>query len=663
MHRDNAWRRGSGFLAAGWAAGAVLFAGSRTASFGQSRVLNVVAESPAIEIQSLPLEDAAPLEVVLGAGFEGLPEPFVLAQPGAAAAGQIAELAPAPALTATGREESRVAARPSGTARGAFARSGRRLRSQRSARPASADSQSLRATAPAPDAPALEEQQGAQVQLEAFAEQPPALIGDGFDGAHRRRETEPVSQGERLAAMQDKVLIVVGYAVGPQHQKNLEMLTSAGVKVILVYLRESDEAEDIYTRYPPEPFVEKVVRVDIPAKDGETHQERRRRLARLSVEAVERAGIRGDGILSFVEDDVDVSALMAQRWGLRHMSYEAVQALRDKANLPVLAARAGLPVLASLRVRLREGEVDEGDLERALREVGVPAVLKPATGGSSDGVVKVRTVAEAREQARRLARKIHAESAARSDGMVHNETFDPDLGITFARLLEGRQISVDFALRDGELLYGRIADNHRPRRGSAALTGLTLPSTLGNKRQARALKEAVALARAAGAEDGIFHFEIIIDGHGDMYVVDANPRVPGRPFVPFHQEVFGVNLVLEHAMIALGIRGRPAASPKPMKHIYGRILFPPRAGTLLGIRGWEDARQADVVWASGVGAKAPGEPLQADPLKLTPVALYAVEGNTPREARRNYAEQRRRHDLRVEVAPAAPSPNGKGAAH
>ncbi len=79
----------------------------------------------------------------------------------------------------------------------------------------------------------------------------------------------------------------------------------------------------------------------------------------------------------------------------------------DKEVSKRLLAAAGLPVVPAVQVRAAELRADEaGSVERALREIGLPAFVKPACLGSSVGISKAKTRLE-------LTRALH--EAARYD--------------------------------------------------------------------------------------------------------------------------------------------------------------------------------------------------------------------------------------------------------
>ena len=99
--------------------------------------------------------------------------------------------------------------------------------------------------------------------------------------------------------------------------------------------------------------------------------------------ALERSGVRADGVLTFFENYVCEAARVAAALGLPGNPPEAVDAARSKVRTRELSTRLGLPTPKAQRVR----SLDE--LFAAAADVGFPAVVKPEFGASAAGCVRV----------------------------------------------------------------------------------------------------------------------------------------------------------------------------------------------------------------------------------------------------------------------------------
>lgn len=451
----------------------------------------------------------------------------------------------------------------------------------------------------------------------------------------------------RLNALRGKSLVVVGFAVGAHHRQYLEYAKQLGVKVQLIHLRESKEALDVFEQYNPTDLVETVISVDVPLIKDEPALERENRIARLAFAAAEKAGIKKDGIGSFVEEDVIIAALLAQKWGLPHMPPQAVRRLRDKEMLRELRQAHGLPTAASAKIGT------EAELEAAIDTIGFPAVLKPDTGSHAQGVVRINNASEARAKFRDVM------------GMIARDPLkDGDLSVgqsvLYMKLLQGKEVDIDFVLRRGEMIYGSVTDNHPTLPGSFAPTGITSPSVLPEEAQERMLADAVKTALSAGARDGVFHFEGYLTDKGPFVLFDANPRVGGRPVVPLNNDIWGVNLLKESFLLWAGIPGQPyvptfpgikgPAGLKPNFHVYAKVMHAPRSGVFRGVKGWEKLIEDPRVYLPAtMYLNKPGSRLSATPILMDRVYVLSAKGKTAQEAQANAEALAREYDLQAVI--------------
>jgi biotin carboxylase len=127
------------------------------------------------------------------------------------------------------------------------------------------------------------------------------------------------------------------------------------------------------------------------------------------LDALARAGVQPDGVLTIWEDSTGVVARVALALGLPGNPPAGVDAARSKVRTRELSAELGLPCPRARRVR----SLDE--LYAAAGYVGFPAVVKPEFGASAVVTVRVddleSVLAEVSVVAKdlRAARKLAAE--------------------------------------------------------------------------------------------------------------------------------------------------------------------------------------------------------------------------------------------------------------
>ncbi|TCO62344.1 ATP-grasp domain-containing protein [Actinocrispum wychmicini] len=93
-------------------------------------------------------------------------------------------------------------------------------------------------------------------------------------------------------------------------------------------------------------------------------------------------------VIPATEPAVHRAALLARHWGVPANSVETAYACRDKRAMRRRASARGLRVPRFFAVR------DVKDIPAAVRRVGLPAIVKPATGAASHNVILVRGPAD-----------------------------------------------------------------------------------------------------------------------------------------------------------------------------------------------------------------------------------------------------------------------------
>ena len=176
--------------------------------------------------------------------------------------------------------------------------------------------------------------------------------------------------------------------------------------------------------------------------------------------ALERAGVRADGVVTFFENYVCEAARVAAALGLPGNPPEAVDAARSKVRTRELSARLGLPAPKAQRVR----SLDE--LFAAAAEVGFPAVVKPEFGASAAGVVRVDSI-ESLPGVYKLVRAVVTPE--------QKAIFRAGSDLLLEGYLDGVEFDVDLVLQDGECVFSSVSQNWPTAEPSFQETGLHLP--------------------------------------------------------------------------------------------------------------------------------------------------------------------------------------------
>jgi biotin carboxylase len=316
------------------------------------------------------------------------------------------------------------------------------------------------------------------------------------------------------------------------------------------------------------------------------------------------------GVFTWDETLLEATAEAARRLGLPHMSPAAARNCRDKLTTRRLLRAAGVAGVRFAHVR---------GLDEALREaaaIGYPVVVKPRSLAGSVGVVIARDAAELR------AVHHHASDAAFPG-------IDPLEGLLLEEFLDGPEISVDSAVRDGDV---ELVNVTRKRLGFEPFFEEVghLVSPWRHEPWAADLTQLVVDAhRALGVTTGVTHTEVRLTAAGPR-LVELNGRL-GGDFIP-HLGRLATGVDLTAAAVDLALGAEPDL--RPLRDICAevRFLYPPEDGV---VRSLDTSRAAAVPEVVEVVRLAePGTRLLLPPRGIVPrLAAVIVTGDTPEDCR------------------------------
>jgi carnosine synthase len=280
--------------------------------------------------------------------------------------------------------------------------------------------------------------------------------------------------------------------------------------------------------------------------------------------ALERSGVRADGVLTFWEDCVREAARVAAALGLPGNPPEAVDAARSKVRTRELSARLGLPTPVAQRVR----SLDE--LFAAAAEVGFPAVVKPEFGASAAGCVKV----DGFESLPGVYKLVRAVVTAEQDVI-----FRAGSDLLLEQYLDGVEFDVDLVLQDGQCVFSSVSQNWPTAEPSFQETGLHLPPNH-DKRAVRKLVDlSVQTVQAFGFRRGVLHVEGKCTRNGPR-VIEVNARMGGARIHQMVEAVCGVDLIEAQLRSCLDLPQALTPSRKPRCAVVNAIVHAPATGRL-----------------------------------------------------------------------------------
>jgi predicted ATP-grasp superfamily ATP-dependent carboligase len=265
------------------------------------------------------------------------------------------------------------------------------------------------------------------------------------------------------------------------------------------------------------------------------------------------------GITTFSESRIVRTAALAERLGLSFLDPAAATAVTDKYTQRRLLAESGVQHTECRVVH------DPEDLDAALDEVGLPAVLKPRSGAASARTCTVHTRPEAAARLRAFT------GGGGGGGEFVVERFlagDPSAaGQEWADY-----VSVESVVSHGEIRHVEVTGKF-PLAPPLRETGYVVPSTLGEDLRDRVLALTGTALTALGVRHGIAHTEVKLTPDGPR-IIEVNGRLGGY-VADLVRRARGVDLVRAALTVALGRACETQPGTTYRRHAFQYFLTPP----------------------------------------------------------------------------------------
>ena len=324
-------------------------------------------------------------------------------------------------------------------------------------------------------------------------------------------------------------------------------------------------------------------------------------------------------------DDRAVSHLLSIQVRAPEIAALLVRSMGRLESNPLMMARSSAVAAAQaegISAPLTVAVANEGEFWRALKSIGLPAVLKADGSWGGDGVAVVRTHEAASRAFRKLADppsrlRSLARAVLRKDAHFLRAMFVPKAApIQVQRFIRGKPATSAFACRDGEVLAAIHMDVVQSR-------GATGPAMLIKRSDCAKMDEAARrIARRLGLS-GLHGLDFVRDEGGVPYLIEINPRA-----TQICHLALGAGRDLPSAL--LGRPPRPAATDKPLIALFpqawssGRLS--PDARTAYLDVPWDDPEVVCAVMGSGLAL------LEARPGQKVPAAGLQFLTDGPEES-------------------------------
>jgi biotin carboxylase len=240
--------------------------------------------------------------------------------------------------------------------------------------------------------------------------------------------------------------------------------------------------------------------------------------------------MRIDGVLTVSADSaVPAVAAIAEALELPGIGVETAHLMTHKVAMRRRFAEAGIPQprFAALRTL--------GERHRALDEVGLPAVLKPADSGGQRGVFRIDLPDE-------IEIHLHEVLAISPTGEAILEEY-----------VDGTEMNGIVIARGAEPIPLTLSDRLRPPGVGFGVGWIHVyPASVYGHQLEESERIATHAVKALGLENGIAFPQLIAAPDGRVVMVECAARIPGGQMADLVRHAVGVDLVEVQLRLALG---------------------------------------------------------------------------------------------------------------
>ncbi|MFA5109240.1 MAG: ATP-grasp domain-containing protein [Patescibacteria group bacterium] len=336
----------------------------------------------------------------------------------------------------------------------------------------------------------------------------------------------------------------------------------------------------------------------------------------------ENPEIKLDGAVTFLEDDVLLTAKIVDKYRLTGTSYKVTSRVRNKFLLREFCLANNLPV-----VKFRELKTGK-DLEEVVKTFSFPLVVKPAYGAASAFVVKVNDEEELRESYNYIKKDISPKvESALNDG----------LEVFVEEYVDGDEVDLDILIQNGKIKFCAISDNGKTKEPFFIETTRMTPSNLPAKNQAELLAMADESLEKLGILNGCIHFEAKSTSRGPI-PLEINLRLGGDEVYPSVKAAWHVDLIENMIKIACGVYIPKFEFPDgPYEYLAAETFSSDYSGIIVNLEIDEDLKRRSFVKEFEFDKKI-GDSVLCPPDGYEYLGWILVSGHNPLDVSDNLRE-------------------------
>jgi len=259
-----------------------------------------------------------------------------------------------------------------------------------------------------------------------------------------------------------------------------------------------------------------------------------------------------DGIVAYASDPAaPTQAYVAEKMGLVGNPYESVLILARKDLFRAFLAKHDFLVPKSSSFYELEPALEW------LKEIGLPAIVKPVDSSGSKGVTKITETEQFKEAFE------YALQFSREKLIVVEEFFVRD----------GYQVDGDGFMVDGAIIIAEGGNQHNDHAcHSFVPAGISFPSIVNDSKKEIAKNTIEHCLQLMGFKNGAINFEYQFDIDGNVFLIEIGPRNGGNLIPEVIKHSTGVDLIKYTVDSALGMDCSDL-SMQPAKGFYSSYML------------------------------------------------------------------------------------------
>lgn len=182
-----------------------------------------------------------------------------------------------------------------------------------------------------------------------------------------------------------------------------------------------------------------------------------------------------------------------------------------------------------------------------------PVVIKPSEGCGSSGVFIIQSMDELHK----------AKAAYDIDRVGRNLPIHGYEDWLVEEFLEGPELGVELIMSEGEAVFASVMEATKTPPPLFQGTGRFYPTSLGRDADDIIASECIRAAKLLGLNNSVIDIDCKwVPGRG-MIFIEINSRMGGHSVGLMHENIFGINLVLEHFRVGCGKVTSTLAATEP----------------------------------------------------------------------------------------------------